>query len=247
MKNTGIINKALRNYKVARHRPKVWILPSDGIGYVKITKVASSSVELALSRHIYQQSTGQDIASMDKQEIRRYADQYAIHTDLKALAANSRPRFLFSFVRNPLARLHSSYVNKIQDVRAAGVGENIFWNHDITLDMSFEEFIERLLEIPDQKINRHLRSQSSVLCDKGKILVDYVGRFETMAADWKVIAEQYNLPDLPHKNRSSKSKASSINSPYTYKTARLVADRYREDITSFDYTDEVQCLIDSLK
>ncbi|MBV1932336.1 MAG: sulfotransferase family protein [Porticoccaceae bacterium] len=247
MKKSGIIKKSLRNYKVARHRPKVWILPSSKIGYVKITKVASSSVELALSKYIYQASTGENMLDMDKEIIRTYADQYAIHTDLKDLPADRRPEFLFSFVRNPLARLHSSYVNKIEDVRTAGEDQSIFWNHGITLDMSFEAFIERLIEIPDPKIDRHLRSQASVLCDKGNVLVDYVGRFENMAEDWKIIAEQYKLPLLPHKNKSSKSETSSPQSPYTHQTAKIVADRYREDIETFGYADEVQHLLDSLQ
>lgn len=244
MKNTGVIKKSLRNYKVARHRPKIWILPSSDIAYVKITKVASSSIELALSKHLYKQSTNEDPPEMDKKMIRTYADQYAIHSDLKDLSADLRPNFVFSFVRNPLARLHSSYVNKIEDARNEGKTKSIFWNHDITLDMSFEEFINRLIEIPDCKINRHLRSQSSVLCDKGKILVDCVGRFENMAEDWAAIAKQYDLPALPHKNKSSKSQ---VKSPYTHKTARLVADRYSQDIDLFAYGDEVQSLIDSLK
>lgn len=247
MRTPGFLKKALRNYKVARHSPKVWILPSRKVGYVKITKVASSSVELALSRHICQQSTGEDAPQMSKEMIRNYAHRYAIHSNLKDIPAELRPEFFFSFVRNPLARLHSSYVNKIEDVRNAGSGENIFWNHDIGLDMSFEAFIERLMEIPDPKIDRHLRSQASVLCDGGKILVDHIGRFEYMAADWKVLAERYGLPPLPHKNRSSKSTESSPGSPYTYRTARLVADRYHEDINAFGYGDEVQQLIDRLK
>lgn len=253
MKNPRVIKKLLRNYKVARHRPKIWILPSCQIGYVKITKVASSSVELALSKYIYQQSTGETLVDMDKKTIRAYADEYAIHADLEHLHRDRRPEFLFSFVRNPLARLHSSYVNKIEDVRtrheSTGEGENrsIFWNHDITLDMSFDEFIERLIEIPDPKIDRHLRSQASVLCYKGNVLVDYVGRFENMAEDWRVIAEEYQLPLLPHKNKSSKSETSSPQSPYTYRTAKIVADRYREDIEIFGYTNEVQHLLDCLQ
>ena len=247
MKTSGILKKSLRNYKVARHRPKVWILPSCDVGYVKITKVASSSVELALARYIAIQSTGEDAPEMDRAMIRKYADQYAIHTDLKDLPTELRPEFVFSFVRNPLARLHSSYVNKIEDVRNSGEGESIFWNHGITLDMSFEEFIERLVEIPDHKIDRHLRSQSSVLCDEGKIMVDYVGRFENMREDWNVLVEQHNLPYLPHKNRSSKSKESSPVSPYTRETAILIADRYDHDINVFGYGDDVQRLIDSLK
>ncbi len=77
---------------------------------------------------------------------------------------------MFAFVRNPLDRLHSSYADKILDVRNAGGTKNIFWNLGITLDMDFETFVERIAEIPDEKIDRHLRAQSSFLCHEGKVV-----------------------------------------------------------------------------
>ncbi len=246
MKQPRILKKSLRNYKVARHRPKIWILPEADIGYVKITKVASSSVELALARHVSGQDTGKEPTELSKKDIRQCADQYAIHADLKDLSSDTRPQFLFSIVRNPLARLHSSYVNKIEDVRNAGGQENIFWNHDIRLDMSFEEFIERLIEIPDHKIDRHLRSQASILCDGDKLLVDHIGHFENLNEDWQHIADQYGLPLLPHKNKSSKTTAPNQASPYTKKTALLVADRFKQDINALGYADDVQKIIDQL-
>lgn len=246
MKSSRTLTKSLRNYKVARHRPKIWILPADDMGYVKITKVASSSVELALAKHITRQETGREPTDLSNKDIRQCADQYAVHANLKDLPSDIRPKLLFSIVRNPLARLHSSYVNKIEDVRNAGGQENIFWNHDISLDMSFEEFIERLIEIPDRRIDRHLRSQASILCDGDKILVDYIGHFENLGEDWQFIADQYGLPRLPHKNKSSKSTESAQASPYTKKTALLVADRFQQDIEALGYADQVQQLIDQL-
>jgi hypothetical protein len=244
MKSPLFIKKYLRNYKVTRYRPKIWILPWSNIAYAKITKVASSSIEQALSLHIYQQLAHENVANVEKKLIKEYSNQYSIHSRLKDLKGEQRPKFIFSFVRNPMDRLYSSYVNKIRDAKSSGAEKSIFWNHHMTLDMSFEDFIFRLLEIPDAKIDRHLRSQSSIICEDGTILVDFVGRFENLRKDWKVIADEYDLPELAHANKSSKTLSRS---PYSYETATLVADRFSQDINTFGYGKEVQQLMDSLK
>ncbi len=244
--NPSFFQKWLRNYKVARHRPKIWRLPSPDIGYIKITKVASTSVELTLARHLHKTENGGDMDDVDAKMVRHYADDYATHQSIKDFVTSNKPPFVFAFVRNPLDRLHSSYTDKILDVRNAGGSKNIFWNLGITLDMDFEEFVARIAEIPDEKIDRHLRSQSYFLCHQGKVVPDYIGRFEKMSEDWSELAARFDLPELPHKNKStkSKSKASSI---YTRQSAQLVAERYKEDIDHFGYGDDVQALIDTLK
>ncbi|MEH6557728.1 MAG: sulfotransferase family 2 domain-containing protein [Oceanicoccus sp.] len=241
--NPGLIRKIHRNYKVARTLPKIWRLASPDIGYIKITKVASSSVELMLTKHLHCTLNGNDEADIDKKLIRRYADEYAIHINPYDFSGGKRPEFVFSFVRNPLDRLHSSYINKIVDQRETGKRHNIFWNHGITLDMPFDEFVRCMMRTPDHKIDRHLRSQASCLWDGQKIIADFVGKFENMEEDWKFIAEKFGLPELAHQNRSSKSESKS---PYTQETAMLVAERYKNDIELFGYGSEVNRLIDAL-
>lgn len=241
--NPGLIRKIHRNYKVARTLPKIWRLSTPDIGYIKITKVASSSVELVLTKYLHCTVNGRDEADIDKKLIRRYADEYAIHLDPRNFSGDKRPGFVFSFVRNPLDRLHSCYTNKIVDQRASEKRQNIFWNHGMTLDMSFDEFVRCLIKTPDNKIDRHLRSQASCLWNGREIIADFVGKLENMEEDWKFIANKSGLPQLTHKNRSSKSASAS---PYTRETALLVAERYKNDIELFGYGSEVSQLIDSL-
>jgi hypothetical protein len=242
--NPGIFKKWLRNYKVARHRPKIWRLSSPDVAYIKITKVASTSVELTLARHLHSTLSDGKVEEVNPKMVRHYADIYAKHQTLKDFMASSRPPFVFSFVRNPLDRLYSSYMDKIQDVRNSGQTKNIFWNLGITLDMNFEDFVARVAEIPDEKIDRHLRSQSAFLCEDEHVVVDYVGKFERMSEDWKYLSDKFNLPDLPHKNKSSKSEAAT---PYTLSAAKIAAQRYKKDIELFGYSEQVDSLITSLK
>ena len=241
--NPGFFQKWLRNYKVARHRPKIWRLPSPELGYIKITKVASTSIELTLARHLHATQAGGDIGEVTPQLVRHYANNYASHETIKQFLVADKPPFIFAFVRNPLDRLHSSYTDKIQDVRNSGGSKNIFWNLGITLDMTFEEFVDRVAEIPDEKIDRHLRAQTSFLCDGDNVVVDYIGKFENMAEDWTVLAKKYGLPDLPHKNKSTKSDRPS---PYTLRSAKVAAERYKKDIALLGYQEQIDALISSL-
>ncbi|ARN73893.1 sulfotransferase family protein [Oceanicoccus sagamiensis] len=242
--NPGMFRKWLRNYKVSRHRPKIWRLPEPDIAYIKVTKVASTSIELTLSRHLHATLGTGDVDEVTPKLVRQYADQYAQHLKVKDFMASNKPPFTFAFVRNPLDRLVSSYTDKILDVRNAGKSKNIFWNLDINLDMSFEDFVERVAEIPDEKIDRHLRAQSYFLCNNGQVIPDFIGRFEKMSEDWSELAARFGLPELPHKNKSTKSKSKTI---YTLKSAQMAAERYQEDIENFGYGDDVEALIASLK
>jgi hypothetical protein len=238
--------KLHRNYKVRRYRPKVWILPELDIGYIKVTKVASTSIELALTTWLHRQNQpGSESAGEskpDRELVKHYSAQYSHHFDPATFSRN-RPAFVFAFVRNPLDRLHSSYVNKIVDVRSAGEKHNIFWNHGISLDMSFDDFVRRVTEIPNRALDRHLRSQSSCLYHGRTALADSVGHIEDLETGWHIIAERFNLPGIPHQNRSTRKEGAS---PYSRETALLAADKYREDIENFDYAHEIEALIQSL-
>jgi hypothetical protein len=239
----ALLSKWLRNRKVARHRPKIWCLPEQNLGYIKITKVASTSIEHCLTAFLHSQSNGDDTSTPDRNMVKHYSRIYARHEDLNKLKPSERPGFTFAFVRNPLDRLYSSYTDKIVDVRNAGQSKNIFWNLDITLDMSFEEFVERVAEISDQKIDRHLRSQSAFVCTNNKVIVDYIGHFENMNEDWQVLVDKFGLPSLPHRNKSTKSSGKS---PYSKRTAEMAAERYIHDLENFGYAEEVNQLIESL-
>jgi len=241
--NPGLLRKIHRNYKVARHEPKIWLLDSLDIGYVKITKVASSSFELMLTNYLHGVIGGQPEADIDKYVTRGYADQYARHINPKKFTEDIRPGFVFSFVSNPLDRLYSSYKDKILDERPPERRHNIFWNHDIDLEMTFDEFVRRIIEIPDHKIDRHIRSQAWCLWDGSELVADYIGKFENIARDWKTIADRYGFPELPHKNKSSRP---TLADPYSKETALLVAERYKDDIRLFGYEQDIKRRIDSL-
>jgi len=149
--------------------------------------------------------------------------------------------FKFSFVRNPWTRIVSEYRYR-----------NYFHHH------SFQDFVLHKMPRPgfgDQY--RHVMPQYDMLHDEqGNLLVDYVGRFETLQQDFDHICEKLGIQDstLPHKNRSDKrsrkikrrfknmlflngeNRHLRLRDYYDEQTRQAIADYYRADIEAFNYS-----------
>jgi len=152
-----------------------------------------------------------------------------------------REYWKFCFVRNPWDRLVSCFIDKID--RNANLGPDheqpqgrIFTGCDgFSLGMSFEAFVQRVCEIPEGLANRHFKSQHLFVTDrKRRLLVDHVGRFETLDRDVEFALRKMGASDvkMPHLMRS---KRGHYRDYYTPRLRDLVAERYRGDIALFDY------------
>jgi hypothetical protein len=148
--------------------------------------------------------------------------------------------FKFSFVRNPWARILSEYRYR-----------NYFQHR------SFRDFVLNKLPEPgwDDKY-RHVMPQYDMLHDNnGKLLVDFVGRFESLQEDFDKVCEHLGIEEsqLPHRNRSDKKSRDlkrktrnwlfangenqfrSLADFYDDETREAVAEYYRKDIEAFGY------------
>lgn len=150
----------------------------------------------------------------------------------------------FSFVRNPWARLVSTYTDKVGPQSSAWRADrsNIqgFLDAGIPLDtdMTFEAFCELVCDLPDDVTEKHLRSQTSVLMRKGKPIVSYIGRVENIKEDWLGLMARMGLNiELLHLNKSREGHYSYY---YSDKALiRMVGDRYADDIRNFNYDFDV--------
>lgn len=148
--------------------------------------------------------------------------------------------FKFAFVRNPWKRLLSEYLYR-----------NYF------VHRSFRDFV--LKKLPKQGFcdkHRHVMPQYDMIYGKdGRLLVDFVGRFEKLQADFDLVCLRLNIQDstLPHVNRSEKSSRlrkrkfrnliyqnrednkKTIDDFYDQETIDAVAKVYRKDIMVFGY------------
>jgi len=148
--------------------------------------------------------------------------------------------YKFGFVRNPWTRILSEYRYR-----------NYFHHH------SFKDFVINKLPRPgfDDKY-RHVMPQYELLYDaEGKLLVDFVGRFETLQQDFDRVCETIGIEGstLPHRNRSDKksrdlkrrlknilfmngeNQHDSLIDFYDDETREAVAEYYRIDIETFGY------------
>jgi len=153
--------------------------------------------------------------------------------------------FKFSFVRNPYSRAYSYY-------KYLGYSKVC----------TFEYFVSNILSKKIKQDEFFFVSQTNYLYDKkGKLLVDFVGKFENIKEDIKYVINKSNIKSktLPHVNRSKNEIKRGIskliktpsmllnisfNNPiyknyreaYNKTTIELVSELYKEDLEKFQYT-----------
>ncbi len=148
--------------------------------------------------------------------------------------------FKFSFVRNPWERLVSEYKYR-------------------NFTFSFKDFVWSKFPLPSDDnysqgvdLYRHIIPQSDFLYDQhDNLLVDYVGKFESLANDFSRVTKLItgDSLSLPHKNKSSKTlfeklaswrgnKGKHYSEYYDDATREYIEDLYKRDIRLLDYTFE---------
>ncbi|HEY5237362.1 MAG TPA: sulfotransferase family 2 domain-containing protein, partial [Rhizomicrobium sp.] len=153
------------------------------------------------------------------------------HTPLRGL--KKRPEFAyykFSFVRNPWDRLVSAFF--YLDAGGCNAFDAAFREeHLARYGGDFRAFV---LDLERHIHSQHFRPQTHWLCDAGgAVLSDFVARYETIDADFAIIAARLDLPpSLPKLNASSHLP---YREHYDRDTREAVARAYRQDIETFAY------------
>ncbi|WP_196137745.1 sulfotransferase family 2 domain-containing protein [Aliikangiella sp. G2MR2-5] len=141
--------------------------------------------------------------------------------------------FKFAFVRNPYERILSTYKYSFKQFKEHPKTSVAF----VTRFKSFENFV---LEWVNRKnISKHyfFYTQERYISDQtGKLLVDYIGKFETVDEDFKFVARKLNIDkELMHTNKSPKRKEETV---YTEDMANKVFNVYKNDFMLFGYDKE---------
>ena len=136
--------------------------------------------------------------------------------------------FKFSFVRNPWDKLVSQffyckYYPPRKDLRK--------WLN-INEKTSFVEYLSKI-----QTVQIHIqwdRQYKFLYDDNGKLLVDFIGRFENFQEDFNIVCDKIKIPrqKLPH---TKKSKHKHYTEYYDDETREIVAEKYAKDIEYFGY------------
>ena len=145
----------------------------------------------------------------------------------KELPKEFRDYFKFAFVRNPYDALVSMYHFILQD-------ESHPRRERVVSLGSFDEFVEwtvgeaRPFPMMPSKLQKDY-----VTDERGDVIVDYLGRYETLLADFARICGRLEIEVvLPHHNRTSHRDYRSY---YSARSRALVERHYGEDLALFGY------------
>jgi len=140
---------------------------------------------------------------------------YGRSTDHARAILHSPDVFKFTFVRHPLDRIASAYLNKFVTERY----NSEQWEHTVPVlkdffgdevrpmsdAITFEQFVAYLLRMPDESLDKHWTSQHRFLAPG----IDFhIGRVENFEADFRRFANRLGLPvDAIHANRTVRRQA----------------------------------------
>lgn len=194
--------------------------------YVLNAKAACSSIKRVLAA---------------KEQVVNTSELVRVHKDPRMLSMMCRQvpldateYFGFSFVRNPYQRLVSAYLNKFK--KKDLTPENFLYRNYLggyfSLDDDFQDYVRKVVLIPNAFAERHFVRQSYWLYEKNTHPLNFVGRMEIMNEQFEGLAQKYGLESLPHYNKTASYDWKSF---YTEKLKALVSDYYAEDLACFGY------------
>ena len=170
--------------------------------YGRVPKAANSSIKAALCRLLSERPPKGTKTTSDR------FWQHETHQETELITLRRahkyrRSHFSFSFVRNPFDRLIAAYNNKVIEIEAPPLPMQ---NMGITHGMSFEAFLDVLIETPFKHYDVHVLPQNQLLCIGNQIVPKFVGRVEQIDDHWAELRDILSrrgiavMESLPQKN-----------------------------------------------
>ena len=130
--------------------------------------------------------------------------------------------FKFGFVRNPWDRVVSLY----ERTEAQQMKDQ----------MSFTEFVEWIQYSSSTCIHSspHRYQLDWFVDPDGKVLADFIGRFERLEEDWAFVARKLGITEtLPHWKLNTRTR--HYTEYYSARTKEIIAAKFKVDIDQFGY------------
>lgn len=131
--------------------------------------------------------------------------------------------FKFGFVRNPWDRIVSLYLRR-QGLQMSG-------------RMTFPEFVDWARYSSSTCVHPvpHTNQLDWLVDPHGDLMVDFIGRFESLQSDWAQVAKRLGLPTgLPRSNTNPEPRK-HYSEWYDARTREVVRQRFAVDIEYFGY------------
>jgi hypothetical protein len=214
---------------------RVQPMPDHGCIYVKNAKAGTSTVMLWLQRI----HTGDHEWSPETNIHREHDLPPPKDVGWDAIARMlAGDAFRFSFVRDPVQRAESAYLDKVATMerrprwrlevqRVLGLPE------DPDEAPTFEQFVAALEAQPPLEMDAHWRPQHLNLMH-GLVEYDLVGRLESFNADLERVREATGMPVVPRQVRNARPPADSLFDERPELLAR-VREVYARDLELYGY------------
>lgn len=223
-----------RYYPRGGYARRLQPLPEYGCIYIQNAKVASSTIVLWLHRiHTGDYEASPRRLHRDHSLPRVQELGWPAVTEMLSGGA-----FRFSFVRDPIKRLESTYLDKgvrhrryrgrPQLLQVLGLPEGP--EQDLTLD----QFVAALEMQEPILMDQHWRPQHLNLMH-GLVELDHVGRLETFDADVAKICEATGIPAVPVETRNTSTRSSESLFDGRPDLLRKVHDIYARDFELYGY------------
>ena len=181
-------------------------------------------------------------------KITRGTELHGVHVEAKDVKKHFEARgiikqyedyFKFAFIRNPYNWMISTYFY----IKAS----RIHYEHQRANTMNFQQFLDYYIKVMMTKpypygSNKCITLNEFVRDEEGKIIVDYIGKVETLEKDFRAICEKidfkyYNKEThtLPFINVTG-NRDKGYRQYYNAASKKMVADRFAEDLDYFKYT-----------
>lgn len=178
---------------------------------------------------------------------------------LRRMRPETEDYYTFGFVRDPLTRAYSFYrdlqeghlvtIEEKKPRKWGNRSELLRVHHGLAEVGAFEEYCE-WLNTPygsDAFANRHFLSQSAHLRLPDGRLPDFIGRLESLDADFSAVTERLGLPETPvpllntmagweARREEVESARAEMNACLTPRALELLRARYAEDYELGGYT-----------
>jgi hypothetical protein len=154
-----------------------------------------------------------------------FSEDFACHESIKVIKSIVKPHlfnsyFKFGFVRNPWDWQVSMYCFMLKN-------KDHFQHKLVSKMKNFDEYIE-------WRINDALIFQKSFFYDDDNLLVDFVGKYESLFDDFNYVENKIGVKTaLGHHNRSRLS--GDFLKYYTPDSIEKIYQAYQADILAFNY------------
>lgn len=163
--------------------------------YVETAKVACSTIKKRLSTDAVGALSVQDNLVHTGVLNSPFVKPFQVSNSMMRRILDSDAYFRFTFVREPVERIVSAYLDKI--TRETPQRTRFFTTFAPDYldgrEMSLQEFVDTLAGIPNTRLyDKHWRPQSDLIFG-GSIQYNLIGCFARLEEDWKRVAEAIGL------------------------------------------------------